>query len=79
MAALDLQRHGLEWTLPEPRVFAPHPDGRGLSLFGDPARSASELARFSAPDAARYPAFHASLGRLSAVLGRLLELTPPDV
>ncbi len=79
VAALELQRHGLEWTLPEPRVFAPHPDGRGLSLFGDPARTASEIARFSAKDAARYPAFHASLGRLSAVLGRLLELTPPDV
>ena len=78
-AALDLERHGLEWTLPEPRVFAPHPDGRGLSLFGDPAQSAAEIARFSPKDAARYPAFHASLGRLSAVLGRLLELTPPDV
>jgi phytoene dehydrogenase-like protein len=76
---LDLQRHGLEWMLPEPRVFAPHPDGRGLSLFGDPARSAAEIARFSPKDAARYPAFHASLGRLSAALGRLLELTPPDV
>jgi phytoene dehydrogenase-like protein len=78
-AALDLERHGLEWTLPEPRVFAPHPDGRGLSLFGDPAQSAAEIARFSPKDAARYPEFHASLGRLSAVLSRLLELTPPDV
>ncbi len=78
-AALELHRHGLEWTLPEPRVFAPLPDGRGLSLFGDPERCASEIARFSAKDAARYLEFHASLGRLSAVLGRLLELTPPDV
>jgi phytoene dehydrogenase-like protein len=77
--ALDLGRHGLEWMLPEPRVFAPLPDGRGLSLFGDPARSASEVGRFSPKDAARYPEFHASLGRLAAVLGRLLELTPPDV
>jgi phytoene dehydrogenase-like protein len=50
-----------------------------LSLFGDPSRSAAEITRFSAKDAARYPAFHASLGRISAVLGRLLELTPPDV
>ncbi len=79
VAALDLHRHGLAWTLPEPRVFAPHPDGRSLSLFGDPVRCAAEIARFSAKDAARYPAFHASLGRISAVLGRLLELTPPDV
>jgi phytoene dehydrogenase-like protein len=78
VSALDLGRHGLEWTLPEPRVFAPHPDGRGLSLFGDPARTASELGRFSARDAARYPEFHASLTRISAVLARLLELTPPD-
>jgi phytoene dehydrogenase-like protein len=79
VAALDLHAHGLECTLPEPRVFAPHPDGRGLSLFGDPARTAAELSRFSPKDAARYPGFHASLARLSGVLGRLLELTPPDV
>jgi len=79
VAALELHRHGLEWTLPEPRVFAPHPDGRGLRLFGDPARSAAEIARFSPKDAARYPEFHAALGRLCAVLGRLLELTPPDI
>jgi phytoene dehydrogenase-like protein len=78
VSALDLARHGLEWTLPEPRVFAPHPDGRGLSLFGDPARTAAELHRFSARDAARYSEFHASLTRISAVLARLLELTPPD-
>ncbi len=79
VAALDLHGHGLEWTQPEPRLFAPHPDGRGLGLFGDPSRTAAELGRFSARDAARYPEFHASLGRLAAVLGRLLELTPPDV
>jgi len=76
---LELQRHGLEWIRPEPRLFAPHPDGRGLLLFGDPARTAQELARFSAKDAARYPEFDASMGRIAAVLGRLVELTPPDV
>jgi len=79
VAALDLHRHGLDWTRQEPRVFAPLPDGRGLSLFGDPVRSAAEIGRFSPKDAARYPEFHASLGRLSAVLSRLLELTPPSV
>jgi phytoene dehydrogenase-like protein len=76
---LSLQRHGLEWIAPEPRIFAPLPDGRGLSLWGDPERTAAEIARFSSRDAARYPAFHTSLSRLSAVLGRLLELTPPDI
>jgi phytoene dehydrogenase-like protein len=76
--ALDLSRHGLQLIEPEPRVFAPHPDGRGLALFADPARTAAELERFSRRDAARWPEFHASLTRLSAVLGKLLELTPPD-
>lgn len=79
VSALELHRHGLEWIEPEPRVFAPHPDGRGLCLYGDPSRTASELGRFSPKDAARYAEFHASLGRLAAVLSRLLELTPPDV
>jgi phytoene dehydrogenase-like protein len=77
--SLALDRHGLEWIRPEPRVFAPLPDGRGLSLWGDPARAASDIARFSTRDAERYPAFHASLTRLSSVLGRLLELQPPDL
>jgi phytoene dehydrogenase-like protein len=76
---LSLHRHGLEWTFPEPRVFAPLPDGSGLSLWGEPARTAAEIARFSSRDATRYAAFHASLSRLSAVLARLLELTPPDI
>jgi phytoene dehydrogenase-like protein len=78
LAALDLHRHGLEWLSPEPRVVAPHPDGRALGLFGDPARAAAEIARFSPRDAARYPEFHAALARVSAVLARLHELTPPD-
>jgi phytoene dehydrogenase-like protein len=76
---LSLHRHGLEWIAPEPRIFAPLPDGRGLSLWGDPERTAAEIARFSSRDAARYPAFHTCLSRLSAVLGHLLELTPPDI
>jgi phytoene dehydrogenase-like protein len=78
-ASLELHRHGLEWIAPEPRVFAPLPDGRGLALWGDPTRTAAELARFSSRDGARYAAFHESLSRLSAVLARLLELTPPDL
>ncbi len=79
VSTLGLERHGLEWIRPEPRLFAPQPDGRGLALYGDPARTASGLGHLSAKDAARYPAFHASLGRIASVLGRLVELTPPDV
>jgi phytoene dehydrogenase-like protein len=77
--SLRLHRHGLEWIAPEPRLFAPLPDGRGLSMWGEPARTAAEISRFSARDATRYAAFHASLKRLSAALARLLTLTPPDI
>lgn len=67
-----------ETVEPEPRVFAPHPDGRALLLWGDPQRTASGLAAFSAQDAARWPEFHRQLGRVATALGRLLEMTPPD-
>jgi len=73
--ALDLQRHGLEWMLPEPRVFAPHPDGRGLSLFGDPAQSASEIARFSAKDADAYRRMIEEYDEIKGVFGRA-RMTP---
>ena len=60
-------------------MFAPLPDGRGLSLWGDPARSAAEVRAFSPRDADRYPAFHKSLSAVAALLGRVLDMTPPDV
>lgn len=64
---------------PEPRVFAPLPDGRGLALYGDPVKTAGAIAAFSARDAAAYPEFHRTLGAISAVIARVLETTPPDV
>ena len=79
LAALGLQKRGLTTIEVEPRVFAPLPDGRGLSLWGDPARSAADLRAFSARDADRYPAFHKSMGAIASLLARVLEMTPPDV
>jgi len=69
----------LQLIAPEPRVFAPIPDGRGLLLWGDARKTAGELARLSARDGARYPLFDRSLRRISAVLARVLEMTPPDI
>jgi phytoene dehydrogenase-like protein len=80
LAALGLQKkHGLTLIEVEPRTFAPQPDGRGLTLWGDPARTAAELKAFSPRDAERYPGFHRSLSSIGALLGRVLEMTPPDV
>jgi phytoene dehydrogenase-like protein len=76
---LGLTRHGLSLIEAEPRVFAPMPDGRSLSLWGDPQRTAAGLASLSAKDAKAWPEFHANLVRLSAVLGRMLSVTPPDL
>jgi len=78
-AELGLTGNGLAFLEPEPRLFAPLPDGRGLRLHGDPAKTAASIAAFSAKDAARWPEFHASLRRISAVLDKTLTLTPPDL
>lgn len=75
---LGLDQDGL-FIEPEPRLFAPLPDRRHLSLFGDPAKTAAEIRRFSAKDAERWPEFEASLRRIAAALGEVLALTPPDL
>jgi phytoene dehydrogenase-like protein len=76
---LGLHARGLRLIEPEPRLFAPRPDGRSVRLWGNPERSAGDIHRLSPRDAERYPEFHRTLGALSALLGRALSLTPPDV
>jgi phytoene dehydrogenase-like protein len=76
---LELGRHGLSLVDAEPRVFAPLPDGRSLSLWGDPQQTAAGLSSLSAKDARAWPEFHANLERLCAVLGRVLSVAPPDL
>ena len=41
----------------DPQLFAPFPDGGGLTLWRDPARRAEEIARVSKADAEAYPRF----------------------
>jgi phytoene dehydrogenase-like protein len=76
---LGLPARGLTLLEPEPRLFAPLPDGRSLRLWGNPERTAAEVHRFSPRDALRYPEFHRSLGAVAAVLARTMTLTPPDL
>jgi phytoene dehydrogenase-like protein len=64
---------------PEPRLFAPLPDGRSVRLWGNPERSAGDIHRLSPRDAERYPEFHRTLAALSTLLARALPLTPPDI
>jgi phytoene dehydrogenase-like protein len=76
---LGLAARGLQVVEPEPRVFAPLPDGRSVRLWGNPERAAADIHRISPRDAESYPAFHRSLAAVAAFLSRLLTLTPPDV
>ncbi|HVR72466.1 MAG TPA: NAD(P)/FAD-dependent oxidoreductase [Vicinamibacteria bacterium] len=76
---LGLEGHGLRMMEPEPRLFAPLPDGRSVRLWGSPERSAGDIHRLSPRDAERYPEFHRTLTGLAGLLGRALSLTPPDV
>jgi phytoene dehydrogenase-like protein len=77
--SLDLGR-ALALLEPEPRLCAPSRDGSpAIALYGDPGRTAFEL-RTSAPaDAERYPEFHRALSAVSALVARVLSMTPPDI
>ena len=76
---MRLDRHGLRVIRPEVRVFAPHPDGRGLFLYEDAERSARSIAVFSAKDAEKYTEFQGILGRIGKVMAKVLEMTPPSI
>jgi phytoene dehydrogenase-like protein len=76
---LNLKKHGLTWIETPAPVHALHPDGRGLTLWRDPARSAAELESWSRSDARSYPAFADAVAEMSAALRQALLLLPPDL
>ncbi len=76
---MRLDRHGLQWLEPDPRLFAPLPDGRGILLFNDHTASAQSIAKISPRDADAYPAFAATLAKLGGVIAHLLSITPPEI
>ncbi len=76
---MDLARHGLEVVLRHISYFAPLDDGRYLIMDRDPARTRTELAKFSATDADRFDAYHARLDAMVDLLRSVLMQTPPNV
>lgn len=77
--ALFLKMTGVEWREPAAAVFAPQKDGPALTLWRDPARSASEIARFSKHDAERYAAFARRVEEMAQILRKMMLAPPPDV
>lgn len=79
MGDLRLIERGLKVVSRPFGNFLPLPDGRALCFGGDEALSARELARFSARDAQRLPAFFARLDRLTALVRQWLLRAPPNL
>lgn len=76
---LRLGGHGLDLLRPPVRVFAPQVDGRSLTLWSDPGRTADELRAWSPRDAERYPSFERKVRSLASLLAYVRSSTPPDV
>jgi phytoene dehydrogenase-like protein len=76
---LQLEKHGLKFITPNVSVTALTPDGRALSLFQDAGRSAQEISAFSQKDAAKYPEFEQSLGKMGKVISQALATAPPNI
>jgi phytoene dehydrogenase-like protein len=74
---LNLHGHGLRIVERRAQNFLPLPDG-GYLLTGA-GRTEREVAKFSAKDAARYPAYQAEIGRVSGVLRSLVLNAPPNL
>jgi phytoene dehydrogenase-like protein len=76
---MRLEKHGLKFITPEVSVTALTPDGRALSLYRDAQQSAQEITAFSQKDAAKYPQFQESLGKMGRVIAEALTTTPPNI
>ncbi len=76
---LELGRHGLRMIASEPGVQAVTPDGMILPWWTDPARFATELARFSPRDAHSFLAMERRLRALARHLEPLFLRAPPDI
>jgi phytoene dehydrogenase-like protein len=76
---LGLRTHRLSLVAPAVRVFAPQPDGRAVTLWGDLGRTADELRPWSAADAAAFAGFDEHVRGLGRFLVDLAASAPPDI
>jgi len=76
---MRLERFALEIFRPNPRMFAPTPDGRGLLFYDEEAKTAEGIKQFSDKDAARYPQFAAALKKVAGLFAQIASITPPGI
>ena len=76
---LDLAGHGMSLVAPGVRVFAPQPDGRAVTLWGDLGKSVESLRAWSDDDATAFVEFDRRVRALSKFLADIGEEAPPDI
>jgi phytoene dehydrogenase-like protein len=74
---LGLTRHSLEFVDTELRVFAPLPDGGGLVLARDQAKTVESIRRFSKVDADKWTNFTHYIARMAEFIAEIHSATPP--
>lgn len=76
---MHLERRGVRFVRPDPRLIALGVDGHALAFSTDVARTASAIRDLSTHDAERYGDFCTTMERLGGFLAELLEMTPPSI
>jgi phytoene dehydrogenase-like protein len=76
---LQLDKFDCEILSPDPRVFAPTPDGKALHFYNDVAKTAAGIGNFSAKDASKYAQFADSLAATAGFFTQLSSITPPAI
>lgn len=76
---LGLAGHGLEILAADPSVFTPVEDGRPLTLWCDPRKTAEGIREISKADADAWVPFTELIGKATGFLEALWHTTPPDV
>jgi len=76
---MRLQKYNLQIFRPDPRVFAPAPDERGLLFYSDAGKTAGTISHLSAKDGAKYTEFAEALEEMASVFGQIASITPPGI
>lgn len=79
VADMQLERRGVRFVRPDPRLVALSTDGRALVFSTDVTRTAEAIRPFSARDASRFPEFCGTLARTGQFLAGLIDMTPPSI